>query len=105
MKAARSAPSFSAVVPARGYSSRDTTTGAPFFRGTSTGTISRSKTPDAIAVSARAWLPAANASWSARDTLKRFATSSAVIPMWQPLIEQVSPSCSMESTASALPMR
>src|SRR5919206_528645 len=42
--AGRSAASFSTVVPARGYSSREILSGAPFFCGTSTATISFSNT-------------------------------------------------------------
>ncbi len=43
-------------------------TGSPFFCGISTGTISALKLPSFSARSARCWLSAENASWSARDT-------------------------------------
>ena len=45
LNAGFSAASFSAVVPARGYSSVSTRSGSPFFCGTSTGTISALKLP------------------------------------------------------------
>ena len=47
--AALSAASFSTVVPARGYSSRSTRTGAPFRCGISTGTISSANRPSLTA--------------------------------------------------------
>ena len=46
-----------------------------------TGTISCLNLPLSRALAARRWLSAANASWSARLTLKRAATFSAVAPM------------------------
>ena len=69
LNAGFSAPSFSAVVPARGYSSVSMRSGSPFFCGTSTATISASKLPSPTARTARRWLSAANASWSAREIL------------------------------------
>ncbi|MNU00425.1 hypothetical protein D3C72_2435530 [compost metagenome] len=53
-------------VVARGCSSWLKMTGSPFLTGSVTGTISRSKTPSAIATAALFWLANANASWSAR---------------------------------------
>jgi hypothetical protein len=105
LNAGLSAASFSTVVPARGYSSTATTTGSPFRCGIETGTISLVNAPFCIAAAARRWLSAAKASWSARDTWKRHATSSAVIPMWQALIAHIRPSLIIESIASALPIR
>jgi hypothetical protein len=61
-KAGFNALSFSAVVPARGYSSRLTLTEAPFVWGTSTATISRSNLPALMASPARRWLSAEKAS-------------------------------------------
>jgi hypothetical protein len=52
----------SAVVSGRGCSSRQTTSGSPFARGTVTGTISCASRPSAIAAAARCWLRRANAS-------------------------------------------
>jgi hypothetical protein len=101
-----SAPSVSAVVPARGYSSvRKVTVARPFFAGISTGTISAANRPSRIASAARRWLSAANASWSARETPQRVATSSAVMPMWHSSIAHVNPSCNIESMAVPLPRR
>ena len=77
--------SCSAVVPGRGCSSTETISGSPFFCGIVTGTISSAKTPAAWAAAQRAWLRAANASWSARLTLYCSATLSAVSGMeWVP---------------------
>ena len=53
LNAAFSAASFSAVVPARGYSSIDTVIGSPFFCGIGTGTISFLNRPSRTARSAR----------------------------------------------------
>ena len=53
LNAGFSAASFSAVVPARGYSSVSTRSGSPFLCGTSTGTISALKLPSWIACAAR----------------------------------------------------
>jgi hypothetical protein len=47
------AASVSTVVPARGYWSRSTTSGGPFFCGMLTGTISRANQPSACAWAAR----------------------------------------------------
>jgi hypothetical protein len=105
LKAGLSAASFSAVVPARGYSSVSTRSGSPFFCATCTGTISSLNHPLRIAVSARFWLSAAKASWSARLMEKRVTISSAVMPMWQPWIAHVSPSISIVSYACACPIR
>ena len=52
--------------------------GSPFFCGMVTGTISSRKRPAFCAASQRAWLRAAKASWSARETPKSAATLSAV---------------------------
>ncbi len=76
-----SAPSFSAVVPGRGYSSRDTTTGSPFFCGIVTATISSAYHPPSSAAPARRWLSAAKASCAARVMPYLAATASAVVPM------------------------
>ena len=54
--AVRSLPSAWLVVPARGCSSLSTSSGSPFFRGTSIGTISSLKIPSAMARSAFCWL-------------------------------------------------
>jgi hypothetical protein len=62
LKAGFNPASFSAVLPARGYSSTENTTGSPFRCGIGTGTISSRNTPDWIAAAARRWLSAANAS-------------------------------------------
>jgi hypothetical protein len=53
LNAGFSAASFSAVVPARGYSSVSTSIGSPFFCGITTGTISSLNRPSLIARSAR----------------------------------------------------
>ena len=88
LKAGRSAPSPAAVVSRRTPSSARTTsarfTSVPSFRATdstSTGTSSASNRPASCAAAARRWLSAAKASWSARPTWCRSATSSAVMPM------------------------
>ncbi len=70
--------SISGVVSGRGCSSVSKTFGSPFFCGSVTGTISRLKKPAALAFAQRCWLRSANASWSARATLKSAATFSAV---------------------------
>ena len=70
--------SASMVVSARGCSSLLTSSGSPRFCAIDTGTISSASRPAATAAAARCWLRSANASWSARDTLKSAATFSAV---------------------------
>jgi hypothetical protein len=55
-----------------------TSSGSPRFCAIDTGTISSVSRPSATAAAARCWLRSANASWSARDTLKSAATFSAV---------------------------
>ena len=79
--AGRSRASASAVVSARGCSSRATTTGSPFFWGTSTGTICQSNRPASIAATALRCDSSANASWRSRSTDQRSATFSAVSPI------------------------
>ena len=77
LNAGLSSASFSSVVPARGPSSLETTVPSVFVYGE----ISLSKKPRSWAATARSCDRLANLSISSRDTLKRSATFSAVMPI------------------------
>ena len=78
LKTGFSAASFSIVVPGRGPSSLRS---SPPPSGSSTGTISRSKCPDACAATARVCEISAHSSCAERVTSRCSATFSAVIPI------------------------
>ncbi len=80
-KSARSLPSVSKVVPARGCSSVSTTMGSPFFCGMLTGTISLARRPFFWPATALSWLRTANASCASRLTPNSWATFSPVSGM------------------------
>src|SRR5262245_17730708 len=105
LNAGLSFASDSRVASARGCSSVSTSRSSPFFWGTGTGAISALKRPSRIAAAVRAWLSAANASWSSRLMPYRSTRFSAVIPMWMSWKASVRPSWIMWSRTFPLPSR
>ena len=103
-KAGFSLASASRLESARGPSSTLTTVG-PFLPGTVTGTISSSKRPASCAAMARWCERSANSSCASRETSCLAATRSAWTPMWTSQMAHHRPSCTVESTSSALPSR
>ena len=87
--AGRSLASFSMVSPSLGPSSVSKTVTFPFLSFSSTGRISSANFPLFTASTARLWLSSAKASCSSLLTPNRFATFSAVVPLWELLRGQV----------------
>jgi len=102
--APRSLESASSDDSRRGASSTSTVV-SPFFELTVTGTISSGSRPASVASIASSCERKANLSMSARVISSSSPTSSASSPMLLPVNGLVRPSCIIESSALASPMR